>query len=166
MKGGPFITVKAARSFPVTVEKLWRVAGHPVLLSKSVPMLARFTAPRRLWVGARVAELHTILGIPQRYLGRIIAFREGEEWGMTNEPQGKGVFPLPHQVLYQFQHTSSAGSSLFVTCDFACGGMLRFPGVRLLAEWFMKRTLNRLLDSLYDQLSGEKCAATTPLRPA
>lgn len=146
-------TVSVKRRFPVPVSTLWDIAGHPAKVSWAVPMLRGFRAPAKLRVGSGVAEVHTILGWPQIYVGRVTEFEPGRRWGMSNHPRGTSPFPLPHEVRYDFEgdeHTSC----LSLTCSFRCGGLLALPfGPRIVA-WIMKRALATMLGLLAKQVEG------------
>jgi|SRR5580765_1015113 len=144
-------SVSVGRAFPVSPERLWAIAGHPARLSDAVAMLRDFQAPKVLDVGSALAETHTILGWPQRYIGRITQFKPVARWGMTSNPQSRGPCPLPHDVLYQFEKKAN-GSSLTITCDFQCGGLLALPFVPQIVAWFMKRTIANLLSSIADKI--------------
>ncbi len=140
-------SVSVGRTFPVPLEKLWAAASHPARLSGDVAMLRDFQAPEILEIGSPLAETHTILGWPQRYAGRITQYERAMRWAMTSHPQSRGPCPLPHDVLYQFEHNES-GSTLTITCDFKCGGLLSFPFVPRIVAWLMKLTIANLLSTI------------------
>src|SRR5258707_247268 len=96
-------SVSVARSFPVPVGTLWGVAGHPARIAHAVAMLREFRAPIILDVGSPVVETHTILGWPQRYVGRITQYIPSVCWGMTSSPDSPGPCPLAHDVLFEFK---------------------------------------------------------------
>lgn len=145
-------TVSVGRTFPVPLEKLWAAASHPARLSGYVAMLRDFQAPEVLGVGSPLAETHTILGWPQRYAGRITQYERAMRWAMTSRPQSRGPCPLPHDVLYQFEDHEN-GSSLTITCDFKCGGLLSFPFLPRVVAWVMKWTIANLLSSIADKIT-------------
>ncbi len=140
-------SVSVSRAFPAPVEALWAVASHPKRLSDAVAMLRDFHAPEQLAVGSPLAETHTILAWPQRYAGRITEYERHSRWAMTSRPQSAGPCPLPHDTLYRFEQGEN-GSSLTITCDFQCGGLLAFPFVPRIVAWFMKRTIANLLSAI------------------
>lgn len=145
-------SVSVVRAFPVPSEKLWAAASHPARLSGDVAMLRDFQAPEILEIGSPLAETHTILGWPQRYAGRITQYEPAMRWAMTSRPQSRGPCPLPHDVLYQFENDES-GSTLTITCNFKCGGLLAFPFVPQIVAWFMKLTIAKLLSSIEDKIT-------------
>lgn len=144
-------SISVSRTFPVPLEKLWAVASHPSRLAGSVAMLRDFDAPEVLAVGSRLKETHTILGWPQRYVGRITHYERATRWAMTSRPQSRGPCPLPHDVLYQFER-SAEGSTLTITCEFKCGGLLAVPIAPRIVEWLMKLTITNLLSAIADRL--------------
>ena len=136
-------SVSVTRLFSVPVEHLWAVAGHPGRVCHAVPMLGRFRAPRLLEVGSPIEEIHTILAWPQRYVARITELIPKVRWAMASSPQGSGPFPLPHDVVFQFE-PQGRSSRLTITCEFRCGGLLSVPLGARIARWFMQRTIHRV----------------------
>ena len=144
-------SVSVARAFPVPLEKLWATASHPARLSGDVAMLRDFQAPEVLEISSPLAKTHTILGWPQQYTGRITQYERAMRWAMTSRPKNHGPCPLPHDVLYQFDQSGS-GSTLTITCDFQCGGLLTLPFVPRMVAWFMKITIANLLASIANKI--------------
>lgn len=151
-------TVVVERQFAVSVAALWQLAGHPAKVAFAVPMLRGFSAPRNLRLGSAVAEIHTILGWPQLYIGRITVYEPQRRWGMSNLPRGRGPFPLPHVVQYDFSAEGGA-SRLTLTCCFDCGGLLSLPGGSSVLAWTMRHALARVLSGI-ERLSGARGVAT------
>jgi hypothetical protein len=135
----------------VPLEILWAIAGHPQQIADWVAMLKHFHVPARLEPGAHVEEIHTILGWPQRYIGRITQYKVGAIWAMATRPQAHGPCPLPHCVWARFEKTSE-GSTLTIRCKFWCGGLLSVPLGPQIVKWFMKRTIRKLFSSIREHL--------------
>ena len=152
------MTVSVTESFPVGLDALWREAGHPARVSKTVPMLRDFSAPETLTVGAPLSETHTILGWPQRYQGEVLVIEERKVWGMSSKPSEPGPCSLPHDVFYGFSEQGGR-SSLRITCSFECRGLLALPFVPKLVAWAMKLTLLKLLKTVGLRLRAMPCAA-------
>ncbi len=136
--------VSVAKVFPAARTDLWEIAGHPAKVSKGVPMLRWFYAPRHLLTGCKVAEQHIILGWPQTYQGRITDFRFGSLWSMSSHPTSWGPFSLPHSVDYAFSGNERE-SLLTITCSFSCGGLLALPFIASLVKRIMRRSCEALL---------------------
>lgn len=117
-------------------------------------MLSRFVAPVSLRAGARVAERHTILGIPQIYLGRITEYEPFQRWGMTSRPRGWSPVPLAHDVSYTF-HAQGPVTRVTIRCLFTSGALLGFPVLSSLTAWYMKHTIKRLQTRISDLVLSE-----------
>jgi hypothetical protein len=148
-------SLSVRRLFPVSVEDLWTAASHPGQVSHAVAMLAHFRAPRVLEPGSPIEEIHTILGWPQRYVGRITQYIPAVHWAMTSSPRGIGPFPLPHDVVFQFE-PQGTNSTLTITCEFRCGGLLSVPLGPRIARWFMQRTIVRVFRAINDSIFGKR----------
>jgi len=122
---------------------VWEAASHPAALATAVPMLNGFWAPSRLKLGSKLAERHTIMGLPQLYRGAITVYEHLRRWGMTSRPVSWGLFPLPHDVIYDFAPVGP-NTTLTIRCDFWCSGLLRFPMVSMIVAWLMKRAIRSL----------------------
>lgn len=120
-------------------------------------MLAKFRSPAKLQVGTPVAETHTILGLPQHYEGRITAYEQGLRWAMCSEPRGWGLFPLLHDVCYDFEGDEH-DSALTLTCVFHCKGLLALPLVPRVVRCLMQRYLETML-KLFDHRCFEPAAS-------
>lgn len=120
-------------------------------------MLAKFRSPAKLQVGTPVAETHTILGLPQCYEGHITAYEQGSRWAMCSEPRGWGLFPLPHDVCYDFEGDKH-DSVLTLTCDFHCKGLLALPLVPRVVRRLMQSYLETIL-KLFDYRCLELAAS-------
>lgn len=141
----PTVSVSAAQAYPCSVESLWSLAGSPLKISAAVPMLRSFDLSGEFDDGCPVEEVHTILGWPQRYSGRILRVLPSRAWGMTTWPRGDGPFPLPHKVVYRFSSHSDGASSMRIICRCQPGGLLRLWPLKFIVAWFMQYTLKRIL---------------------
>ncbi|WP_157772493.1 hypothetical protein [Lacunisphaera limnophila] len=150
-------SVTLSQRFDTGVAGLWHAAGHPRLVSGNVPMLRSFFAPTTLRIGTPVAETHTILGWPQKYLGHITHYAEGQTWGMSSSPAERGPLPLPHDVMYEFE-PDGRGSQLRVSCRFDCLGILGLPLISNLVEWYMKRAIAKVFDAARMNISRSQAA--------
>ena len=106
---------------PASLETTWSVADNPRKLASSVPMLGRFDGPALLQEGSPLAEVHTILGWPQKFRGVVTAFKPRVRWAMTSAPVTSGPASLPHDVEYSFQCTEK-GTRVTIQCAYARGG--------------------------------------------
>lgn len=106
-------------------------------------------------LGARVTEVHTLLGVPQRFEGSVTRYEHGRCWEMETRPVSWGPASMPHSATYRFESLDDdAKTKVSIDCSYELHGLLRLPGVALIAEFLMRRTLIKLLKTIANRTTN------------
>jgi hypothetical protein len=110
-------------------------------------MLKRFSISGAMRKGAAVFEVHTILGFPQRFEGKVTDFEPGRYWAMATRPVTWGPAGLPHSAEYSFESIEKGGKTkIEIGCNYELHGLLRFPGGAWLTARLMRKSIQKILN--------------------
>ncbi len=137
------VTVTASHTYPKNKDELWKKAGHPNELAPHCIDLLSFNTDSQLAVGNEVNEIHSFLGIRQKYQGHITDFKDATYWEMSTVPKTlTWIFGLPHRVRYQF-----SDQRIDIVCTYSPKGIFKLPIIKQIIIRRMEKAIKLLLIS-------------------